>query len=56
MTVAEAIAVRSKEEAQCLRCLHYVCRMCTECNHGSNFEPVEPLINKINDRSLDNYR
>lgn len=56
MTVAEAVAMREKEEAQCRRCRRFVCRICADCVHGSEFAPIEPLIEKINDRSIDNYR
>lgn len=56
MTVAESIAIREKDEARCKNCCRFVCRICADCVHGSNFVPVVSVAEKIKDRSIDNYR
>ena len=55
MTVAEAIKIREKEEALCKRCSRFVCRKCTECNHGSEFVEEISVLKKIKDRAIENY-
>jgi hypothetical protein len=56
MTVSEAIAIREKEESLCRKCSRYVSGFCATCSHGSNFVQFKSVLEKINDRTIENYR
>lgn len=56
MTVAEASEIRTKEERLCRNCTHFVSGFCCDCRGGSNHSRHVPLMEKIKDGHLDDYR